>query len=177
MLKDKVQQTVHCVLCTTCCLIGKLKEIELWGDNWQNSTQQQLLQALHYYACKSNRAIMIQFSRSWFSRYGNYDRSLTDGIVAVRQDSQKSEQSTGESSWTQAFSTLVGMPSGPGALPSLHQAELAPYLFLCFQQRKGSQQSCTLIFQILYITLCKECIQFSCKRLWICYYTDIGFGL
>lgn len=44
------------------------------------------------------------------------------GIVAVRYDWQKSECRMGVSSMGQLLTTLVGMPSGPRALPALQRA-------------------------------------------------------
>ena len=44
------------------------------------------------------------------------------GTLAVLYESNKMEWKTGQSSMAQSFSTLTGMPSGPGALPILHLA-------------------------------------------------------
>ena len=44
------------------------------------------------------------------------------GTLAVLYESNKTEWKTGQSSMAQSFSTLAGMPSGPGALPILHLA-------------------------------------------------------
>ena len=41
--------------------------------------------------------------------------------MAVRYDWQKREWAIGASSVAQVFSTLAGMPSGPGALDGLHR--------------------------------------------------------
>ncbi len=60
--KDEVQQAGHRVLCASCGLVGKLKGVKLWGCNWQDVIQQQPLQALHYYWCQGNRAIVVEFS-------------------------------------------------------------------------------------------------------------------
>ena len=44
------------------------------------------------------------------------------GTLAVLCESNKTEWKTGRSSVAQSFSTLAGMPFGPGALPILHLA-------------------------------------------------------
>lgn len=77
VLKE-VQQAGHSVLHAPSGLIGQLKGIELRGNNWQDDTQQQLLQALHY-GREGNWVIMVGISGPCFFGYRDYGGSFPEG--------------------------------------------------------------------------------------------------